>query len=1158
MSHRGLLPLLVLALAGASWAQTSTATLQGTVTDDSGAAVPGGKILITNVNTGTTREMASQSDGTYVVPFLLPGDYSLNVEKQGFRRFSQDRIRLNVGQTAVVDVRLVIGDIATTVEVSASAAPLQTADSTVQTSISNKSITDLPLNGRLVLNLVATVPGVYTGVSSASGQNDNYTPMIGGARMMTSEAFVDGAPLSVADPTGGARVMGGLPPSPDAVEEFTVQVNGLPAEYGRSGGGVLNIATRAGTNDLHGTARYFHRNSVFDANNFFANRNSVPLASFKRHQYGFSVGGPVHIPGVYSGRNRTFFFVDDEFTSERSPRDVTTTLPIDPWKQGDFSGLLNFRGAPITIFDPDTTRQTASGVWTREPFPGNRIPVSRINPISAKLIPYWPSPNRPSSNQFIPQNNWFNSGTQVVNTSNLTVRADHNFTGSWRTYVRYNRSRYTIDPLQLVGGGPADSSSDNIRPRQNAVWDNTFILNPSTTMNVRLNGTRWQYSLYPTTMGFDSNSLGFPSYLRQESLANWPHFPGIGVSGVAGRGGGGGLDWFSNSVNLAGSVTKIRGRHTIKTGMEYRKFFLNFYQPGNPNGNFSFSDLWTRGNPLSFSDTQGFGFATFLLGTPTGGSQNTVPKVALASSYWAGFIQDDIRVTSKLTLNLGLRWDMDTVRTERYNRMSYYDLSAPSPIASQVSAFPNLVGVMRYVDENNRRQTPSITDQIAPRFGFAYQVNTKTVVRGGYAIMYDASPMQVANHNAGFEGFRLSNSMITTLDGGLTPAGTLSDPFPFGFLSPGRDPSFGLGFDIGDSWIPSWRSPMVQQWNLNIQRELPGQMVVEVAYIANAGHQLQNGDTTPYNQLTTNYLSLGPQLRQQVPNPFYGVITDQRSILSRPTVEYGQLLRPHPQLTGLNLQWRPGGNSIYHAATIRAERRFSNGFAFMLAYTGGKLISDSEASGFFTSGGQSAAQDTFNRRAERAVSVEDIAHRVVVSGDYQLPFGRGKSLLSRSNTIVQALIGNWQLNGIYTLQSGQPINILQPTNQMGIYNARQRPSNNGQPASYTSGNTNDRITQWFDPSNFSITPAFQLGTAPRTLTNVRHPGRNNVDASIFKTFPILRDGRLNAQFRVEAFNAFNKAQFNRANATIGIAATGNITSVAVNPRQLQLGLKLIF
>ncbi|MCL5744504.1 MAG: carboxypeptidase-like regulatory domain-containing protein, partial [Acidobacteria bacterium] len=618
MTTRVLLPWYILAFAGVLLAQTQTATLRGLVQDATGSGVPDSKINITNVSTGVTRQTASGHDGRYAVPFLLPGTYSVTVEKQGFRRYMQSNVKLDVGQVMALNVSLEVGDVATSVEVSAVAPPLSTADSTVQTSISNKSITDLPLNGRLVLNLAATVPGVYTGVSSASGQNDNYTPQVGGGRIMTSEAMVDGAPLSVADPTGGARVMGGLPPSPDAVMEFAVQINGFPAEYGRTGGGVINIATKAGTNALHGTAREFMRNSALDANNFFANKNGVKLQSFKRNQYGFSLGGPVYLPHVYDGKNRTFFFVDLERTNERSPASATTTLPIDAWKSGDFSQLLNYRGAPVTLYDPLTTRSDGNGGWTRDAFPGNRIPVNRMNPVALKIIPYWPSPNRPSANSYTPLNNWFNSGTSSVDTSNLTVRADHTWTQSWRSYWRMNRSRYHIAPVQLVGGGPSDYASDNVRPRWNGVWDNTIILNPSTTVNLRLNATRWEYDLFPTTMGFDSDTLGLPSYLRSQSSAEWPHFPSIAVGGVASRGGGGGLTWLSNSGNAAGSLTKVTGKHTIKTGMEYRKFFLNFFQPSNPNGAFNFSDGWTRRDPYTYRDTEGFGFASFLLGIPSG------------------------------------------------------------------------------------------------------------------------------------------------------------------------------------------------------------------------------------------------------------------------------------------------------------------------------------------------------------------------------------------------------------------------------------------------------------------------------------------------------------------------------------------------------------
>jgi hypothetical protein len=392
LSSRRMVPVLTLLLAGLAYAQTSTATLQGHVEDPSSAEVPDAQVQITNVNTAAMRQARTDADGAYVVPFLPPGQYTVDVEKPGFRRFTQTNVILQVGQTLALNVTMQVGDVTTAVEVSAAAPPLSTSDSTMQTSISPKSITDLPLNGRLVLNLAATVPGVYTGVSSASGQNDNYTPQIGGGRIATSETLVDGAPLSVADPTGGARVMGGLPPSPDAVQEFTVQVNGLPAEYGRVGGGVINIATRSGTNRVHGTAREFLRNSALDANNFFANKNGVPLQSFKRNQYGFSIGGPVYLPKIYNGKNRTFFFVDLERTNERSPVSTTTTLPLDAWKTGGFSALRNFRGDTITIYDPLTSQSDGNGGWTRSAFPGNRIPLNRINPVAAKVIPYWPEP----------------------------------------------------------------------------------------------------------------------------------------------------------------------------------------------------------------------------------------------------------------------------------------------------------------------------------------------------------------------------------------------------------------------------------------------------------------------------------------------------------------------------------------------------------------------------------------------------------------------------------------------------------------------------------------------------------------------------------------------------------------------------------------------
>jgi hypothetical protein len=1144
-------------------AQTSTATIQGVVRDPSGAVTADAHVSVKNVNTGVTVDTRSNPEGRYVVPFLQPGNYEVSVEKSGFRRVVQTGIKLAVQQSLALDLKLDLGQVVSTVEVSATAAPLDTSTQTLQTSVDSKSVTDLPLNTRLVQTIALTVPGVQPAGGAAGGQPDMYSPSIGGGRGMTSELLVDGVPQSVADPTGGARAFGAEPPSVDAVQEFTVQINTLSAEYGRSGGGVISLATKQGTNDLHGTVREFYRNSKLDANDFFSNRATVPLPAYQRHQYGFSLGGPVYIPHVYNGRNRTFFFVDLEELAQGTATTDTATMPIDKWRTGDFSGLETPSGQPITIYDPLTTHPNGSGGYTRDPFPGNIIPANRIDPVAANIMKFFPEPNTASTSPFTPLNNFFKSGKNVLNTSNLTVRFDHSFTSSWRTYLRFNRGLTTNDAPHFIGNAGDPTPASNTNHRYNAVWDHTVSLTPTTILNFRYAVSRFKYAIVPGLI--DPTTLGFPATIKNSTnLYGEPSlFPAIYIlDGSAGLGSYG-LNWTPTTHLLEGSVTKVVSKHTLQAGLDYRKYFLNFYQTywGGPTGGYVFFSDWTQSNPFGFSPTEGFGWASFLLGIPSASYQpffsalwNT-PRQALASSYWAGYVQDDFHATSKLTLNLGLRYEVQPPRTERHNRMSYYDLNAPSPIAGQVPGFPNLVGAMRFVDSNHRQQTPIVWNNLGPRIGFAYAVDPKTVVRGGYGIMYDASPMQAANHNGGFEGFRLSNVMNVSFDG-LTPANYLSNPFPTGLKTPSRSPDTDLGFTVDESWFPAWSNPMIQQWNLNLQREVPGGIVLEAGYIGNKGIHIIDGDVTPFNQVDPKYLSLGNNLYNLVPNPFLGVITDPQSPLSQSMVQQRQLLRPYPQLTGLNLMWRPVGSSIYHALTLRAEKRFSHGLGFLVAFTGSKLISDSEDSGFFSTGGGNAVQNTYDRRAERAVSNEDIPRRLVISAVYELPFGHGHRILGNSNKIVDGMLGGWQVNTITTVQKGQPIPISQAANTTGLFNGTQRPDYTGGPVSYTHGSKNAQVQHWFDASSFSVAVPFTFGDAPRNLTQVREPGIANADLSLFKNFHIYE--RLSAQFRLEAFNALNKTQFGPVNGTIGSGIEGQITSVAIPPRQIQLGLKLLF
>jgi hypothetical protein len=640
----------------------------------------------------------------------------------------------------------------------------------------------------------------------------------------------------------------------------------------------------------------------------------------------------------------------------------------------------------------------------------------------------------------------------------------------------------------------------------------------------------------------------------------------VTVSGLSqlGQQTGAGLGQGFSSQNLMASITKVWTRHTVKAGCEFRALPLNSWSEGIPAGSFSFNETWTQQNPARRVATQGFALASLLLGIPASGSQTYSPDPALISYYWAGYVQDDYRISRNLTLNIGLRYEIDIPRTERYNRMSYFELDAPSPIAGQVPGFPNLTGMMKFTGPGHRRQTPIDSNNVGPRFGFAYKLGAKSVARGGYGLTYSPSVMQSATSSSGFEGFDSSTTMTVSLDG-RTPLNYLRNPFPDGYdpalgskPTPVSGPYTDLGQNVADSWFPAYVNAVVQQWNFSLQRQLPGAVVVETSYLGSKGNHLIDGEITSYNQLPSTYFSLGNSLNDLVPNPFYGVILNPIATLSRPTVQRGQLLRPYPQYTAMNSRWRPTGNSLYHGFTLRADKRLSKGFGFLLSYTAAKLIDDSGFGNTLNAqNAASARQDAYNRKADRALSSEDVSSRFVVSFNYELPVGRGRTFLAGAGKPLEALLGGWQLNGIVSFQSGLPVEILQSSNNTGLYTAAQRPDNNGHSARLTGGTKDERMAQWFDPSVFSIAPAYTFGSAPRVLPDVRHPGIRNSNLSLFKKFRLL-DGRLTAQFRLEAYNAFNTAQFGRAASSVGTAGIGVISSTAVDARQVQIALKLLF
>jgi hypothetical protein len=1171
----GFVSLFMVAIAslGLVFAQTPTATLQGTVQDSSGAFVPEARVTITNVHTNESVQLSTDSAGRYLRPFLPPGTYVVSVEKEGFRTVRQENVRLNVGQNRTVDLTLELGVVTEQIQITAAPPPLDVNTSSIGQVIENKRIMDLPLNGRAVFALANLTPGVNPTGGGA-------TPHMGGARNAISELQIDGM-TDIAPENNIGINQRVYEPQVDAVEEFNVQINSLSAEYGRFAGGVINVVTKSGTNSFHGTAYDYLRNSKLDANNFFANRAGRGKGSFKRNQWGGTAGGPIYIPGIYNGRDKSFFFAGFEATNSRSQSVYTGTMPLEPWRIGDFSDLRTSGGQPITIYDPATVRQDPAnpGKYIRDPFPGNRIPAQRQDKVALNAMKFFPQPNSTPTNVYTGANNFTNAGSAPSDSYRVDTRVDQNWTDRWRMFARVSTSWYENTSFNGFGNIATSSGSGYGHGRATHLsLDNTFTFDPTLIGNLRYGFGRTRSTSVPFSDGIDHTTLGFPAYLAQAAALEGKEFPRLDFSGaVASLGQSGWTRLFMAPMvhSLTGSMTKILTGHTLKFGGEFRKLLINFQQAGYPSSQYSFSNGWTQQEITTSSSTAGFPLASFLLGLPASGQMTHDGTAASSSSYIGGYVQDDWKVTRKLTLNIGLRYDVDIPRTERFDRYSFFDMYAPSPIAGKVPAAAcpscgNLRGAMNFVTPENRHQTPTDRNNFGPRFGFAYQVTGKMAFRGGYAMTYAPSALQASGTTgaSGMEGFRTSTSFYSTFDSMRTIYANLSNPFPDGFnFPPGRTlgAATNIGLGIGESNFDAYKNSQIHQWNFNIQHELPGNFVAEIGYLGNRGLGLVDGDGTyQYNQLPATNMSLGSELLKIVNNPFFGVITNPLSSLSRQTVEYRQLLRPWPHYTSVGSFRKPRADSIYHGMTIRVDKRFSHGFSFLVAYTAGKVIDNASSAVSFLGpiassvelGISASKLDSYNRRLERSISSMDVAQRAVFSYIYELPFGKGQKFLAGAPPVISQFVSGWQVNGITTFQSGQPMIVAALSNNTYIYSG-QRLNNNGQSARITGGTTDSRLAQWFNTSVFSQPAAYTFGNVSRTLPDVRVPGQRNTDLSIFKN-TYFAENKLNLQYRIEMFNAFNTTQFGRPGPGFGYGSFGVISSTAVGPRQIQMALKLIW
>jgi hypothetical protein len=1137
-------------------AQRITASLAGATRDSSSAIIPNAMVTVTNTGTQVSTTAKTDSEGQFQFSSLPPGPYAITVDANGFKRLVRSGLVLDVDQTAHLDLVLEIGSTSEIIEVNSAEPLLETQSSDSGQVINNKSIENLPLNQRNPFSLILLVPGVSGTVTSTfTGLQFN----VNGGRAGTTDVLLDGVPS--APPTDGTNALT-IFPSVDATQEFKVQTSNFSSQFGNTGGGVINVLYKSGTNNLHGSIYDYFRNSYLDANSFFSNQEGVALPSFKRNQFGFSLGGPVYIPKLYNGRNKTFFFVDYEGLRQATATPILTTVPTLAERAGDFSADTTSTGSPITIYDPTSTvasvSPSGSTSYSRTAFFENKIDPSRFDPVAANILKYYPLPNQPGT---FGRNNYFVNSSAPYTINQYDIKVDEVISTRQRMSFRFSKRNPVSGfvpylPAAIEVASPSTTSS---QPSIGAGFDYSFAKSSTYIFELRAGVSHVYQNATAPSSGFDPTTLGFPSYLAAAALATSKSaltFPAIIPAGYVQIGTGN-----FGSIGSAGYLgdtflinnTKIHGQHTLNFGGEFRILANNDNQVGEATGNYSFGTNFTQGpNALTASSTSGDGFASFLLGLGSGSVTHYFKVVDTISHYAAGYLQDDWTLLDNLTLNLGVRYDLFLPRTERYNRATYLDLNVISPL----TGIPGLKGGLEYPGVNGNPRTVTDTEykNFSPRLGFAYHPINALVVRGAFGIFFTNNPNQAAS-TVQNTGYRTSTSYLGTIDG-ATPNNYLSNPFPGGSFTPVTGSSLGLFTGTGGGVSASIRrqpSPYTENYNLGIEYQMPRNWMIGISYVGNHGVQLPYNPT--YNQLPDSDLALGGQLLTTVPNPLQGQVQVAGAI-SGSTIQKRYLLSPYPQFTSVGGIVVAGAISHYDSVQIRLEKRFSKDATLLLSYTGSKSLDDDSigfAGNFGTNGTYQDAsiplmQDSYS------LSTFDVSRNLVVSGVYSLPFGHGEHFGGSWNRVIDTLLGGYQLNGILSLHNGNPL-AFSANNVANILNPGERPNTNGQNASL-GGRTESRLNRYFNTADFSQPATYTFGNESRTSGYLRAPGLRNIDLSIFKQFAVTN--LIKTELRAEAFNAFNTPQFAAPDTGVSDSTFGVISSQANTPRQVQIALKVLF
>jgi hypothetical protein len=1139
--------------SGITSAQSIYGSIRGLVTDPSGASVASGKVLLVNEGTSDQRSVLSNNLGEYVFSQVIPGTYAIAVEAPGFKTVERKGVILETQGNLTVDLTLEVGNVSESVQVSEMTPLIETATASQGQVIDNQKLVDLPNIGRNPFMMSKLAPNIQQvgnpGYMRMQDQSGSSQISFAGGPIRGNNYLLDGVPIT--DMNNRAVIIASL----ESVQEMKVQTNTYDAEIGRTGGGMFNVLMKSGTNSYHGSLGGSMRNTDWEANAFFNNAAGIARTEQPNRTYYGSFGGAVWIPKAYNGKNRTFFWVALEGYRDTQGNSGTTAVPTMAERTGDFSKSFDKNGNLVVQYDPLATRD-ANG--NRTPFGGNIIPASRIDKSGLAIASYFGQPTRAAA---FGGTNVNYSGVLPSKAGQGTVKLDHRITNWWNANLSFLRYHSNEPGENWFPSSPASPENWVLDRRVDATQvNNTLVVNPTTVVTIRYGFNRFPNNSYTRSLGFDLSKLNFPAALVA-SIPR-PTFPVVNYQnyypGDQMGAGGNNAYYVPYSRAFNGTIAKYIGRHSLKAGADWRSISDDGidYDGGRASLAFDFDDRFTRKNAASSGG--GSDIASMLLGYPSAATAFRSTKLFENVVYSGAFVQDDIRLNPRLTINAGLRWEHETGLKERHNNLIVgFDPNAQNSLAAKVGV--PVKGSVEFATQNGYpNQTGNYTyNKLSPRLGMAYQLNSKTTLRGGWGLFWAPTLSFSAPYTP--EGATATSTPLASNDGFNTPLIQLSNPFPTGLALPvgtanGDATCLGIACTIFDR---NAKSTYIQQFSFDVQRELPGSIAVSAAYVGSRTYRLMLG--TPdlnINQLDPKYFSLGTAgLSQSVTNPYY--VAGGPGIIGSQKVSQAQLLRPYPAFGNINIRYSDQNKAQYDSLVLKAQKRYSAGLTFLTAYTWSKNFDRSSGgTGSDVNRGSKAPQNVYNLPAEWAPSIVDATHRFSLTSSYELPFGRNKHFLGNANRAVDMAIGGWVLNAVNVISSGFPVIIYQNQNNNSAYCfcASQRPNATGtSPA--TSGDFGQRLSNWLNPGAFSAAPALTFGNVSRTIP-LHGPGLLNWDLSLFKNVTVYE--RFRAQFRLEALNAMNTPYFRSPNGAFGSSSFGQVTTQGNFPRFVQLALRLYF